>query len=66
MAMTLIAKNVYLMLNLGILSGVSILSIKKMCMAALAPAVMIINESTFQPLLITLSISDFYFLFFGL
>ena len=55
MAMTLIAANVYLMFNLWILNIVSILSIDGMCVAALAPVVMTITESSFQPLLITLS-----------
>ena len=37
MAITLTASNVYLMLNLGILNVMSILSIKGMCVVALAP-----------------------------
>ena len=56
--------NVYLMLSLGILNVVSILSIEGMCMVALAHAVMIISGSTFQPLLITLSISALCFYIF--
>ena len=56
MAMTLIASNVDLMLNLGILNVVSILSIKGMCVATLALVVMTNSGSTFQPLLTTLSI----------
>ena len=61
MAMTLIASNIYLMLNLGILNVVSILSIEGMCVVALSPAVMSISGSTFQPLLTTLFISGLHF-----
>ena len=57
MAMTLIASNVYLMLNLGILNIVSILSIEWICIAVLAHVVMTTTESTYQPLLTPLSIS---------
>ena len=39
----------------------SIFFIEGMCVAALAPAVMTINGSIFQPLLIILSINDLYF-----
>ena len=49
MAMTLIASNVFLMLCLGILNVVSILSMEGICVAALAPAVMTISGSIFQP-----------------
>ena len=65
MAMTLNASNVYLILSLGNLN-VSILSIEEMCVAALELAMMNISGSTFQPLLITLFISDLYFSIFGL
>ena len=56
MAMTLIASNVFLMLCLGILNVVSMLSIEGICVAALAPAVMTISGSVFQPSLAILSI----------
>ena len=52
MAMTLISSNVCLILNLGILNVSSILSIEGLCVAALAPAMMIISGSTFHPQLI--------------
>ena len=61
MAMTLIASNVFLILCLGILNVVSIFSIEGLCVATLAPAVMTISGSTFQPLLTILSISGLYF-----
>ena len=61
MAMTLISSNVYLMLSLGILKVILILSIKGMCVDALAHAVMTIGGSTFQPLLIILFISGLHF-----
>ena len=61
MAMTLISSNVYLMLSLGILNVVSILSIERMCVAALAHAMMTISESTFHPLLIKLFINGLHF-----
>ena len=61
MAMTLIASSVYLMLSLRILNVVSMFSIEGMCVATLAPIVMTINESTFQPLLITFFISGLHF-----
>ena len=61
MAMTLIASNVYLMLNLGILNVVSILSIERICVVALAHVVMNTSGSTFQPLLTSLFISGLYF-----
>jgi hypothetical protein len=64
MAMTLISSNVYSMLSLGTLNVISILSIEGICVAALAHAVMTINEFTFHPLLIALFISDFYFFIF--
>ena len=66
MAMTLISSNVYLMLSLGILNVVSILSIEGVCVATLAPAMMMISESTFHPMLIILSISGLYIFFFFL
>ena len=47
------------MLSLGILYVVSILSIEGVCVAALAPAMMTVSESTFHPLLIILFISGF-------
>ena len=56
MAMTFIASNVFLMLCLEILSFVSMLSIEGICVAALAPAVMTISGSIFQPLSAILSI----------
>ena len=60
MVMTLIASNVYLMLNLWILNVVSMLSIKGICVATLTPDVMTTSGSTFQPMLTTLSISGLY------
>ena len=57
MARMLIASNVYSILSLGILNVLSILSIKIMFVVALTLDVMTISGSTFQPLLITLSIS---------
>ena len=63
-AMTLISSNVYMMLSLGILDGVSRLSIKGVCVDARAPTVMSNSGSTFHSLLIILSISGLYFLFF--
>ena len=66
MAMILISSNVYLMLSLGILNVVSILSIEGVCVATLAPAMMMISESTFHPMLIILSISGLYIFFFFL
>ena len=64
MTMTLISSNVYLMLSLGILSAISILSIKGVCVAALAPTVMTISKSTFHPLLIILYVSGLIFSIF--
>ena len=60
-AMTLIASNVFLMLCLGVLNVVSMLSIEGICVAALAPAVMTISGSIFQPLLAKLFINGLYF-----
>ena len=54
------------MLSLGILNVVSILSIEGVCVATLAPAMMMISESTFHPMLIILSISGLYIFFFFL
>ena len=64
MAMMLISSNVYSMLSLGTLRVISILSIEGICVAALAHAVMTINEFAFHPLLIILFINGLYFLFF--
>ena len=61
MAMTLISSNVCLMFILGILNMISIFFIEGVCVVALAPAVMTINESTSHPLLIILFISGLYF-----
>ena len=57
MGMALISSSVYLMLSLGILNVVSILFIEGVCMAALAPVMMTVSESTFHSLLIILFIS---------
>ena len=64
MAITLISSNVCLMFTLGILNITSIFFIEGICVAALAPAVMTISGSIFQPLLIMLSISGLYFFVF--
>ena len=45
-------------LSLGVLNVVSMLSIEGICVAALAPAVMTISGSIFQPLLAILSIDN--------
>jgi hypothetical protein len=58
MAITLISSNVCLMFILGILNIISIVFIEGVCVAALAPAVMTISGSTFQPLLIIFSINS--------
>ena len=59
--MTLIASNAHLMLKLGVLNVVSIPSIEGVCVATLAHVVMTISGSTFQRMLIALSISGLYF-----
>ena len=64
MAMTLSSSNVCLMFISGILNMNSIFFIEGVCVVALAPAVMTISGSTFHPLLIILSISGLYYLFF--
>ena len=63
MAIMLISSNVYLMLILGILNITSIFFIEGICVVALAPTVMTISGSIFQPLLIMLSINSFCFVF---
>jgi hypothetical protein len=59
LAMTFISSNIYLMLSLGILNVVIILSIKGVCVVALAHAVMTLSESTFHTMLIILFIVVF-------
>ena len=61
MAITLISSNVCLMFILGILNIVSKFFIEGVCVAALAPAVMTISGSMFQPLLVILFINGLYF-----
>ena len=63
MAITLIYSHVCLMFILKILNITSILFINGVCVVALAPTVMTINGSIFQPLLIMLSIM--WFIYFG-
>ena len=57
-AMVLISLKVCLIGCSGILNFSSKIFIEGMCVNALAPAVMTINDSTFHPLLVMLSISD--------
>ena len=64
MAMTLIASNVYLKLNLWILNVFPILSIGGICVVALAPAMTTTSGYTFQPMLTTFSINGLYFYIF--
>ena len=66
MAMTLISLTCILILSLRILNVVSILSIERVCVVALAPPAMTNSGFTFHPLLIILSIRGFIFIFFGL
>ena len=61
MAMVFISLNVRFIAVLGMLSLSFRLFIQGMCVVALAPAVITISESTFQPLLMKSSISGWYF-----
>ena len=56
-AMVLISLKVCLIVFSGILNFCSKIFIEGMCVVALALAVMTINDSTFHPLLVMLSIS---------
>ena len=56
-AMVLISLKVCLIVFYGILKFSSKISIKGMCVVAIAPTMMTINGSTFHPLLVMLSIS---------
>ena len=58
MAITFMSSNMCLMFILGILNITLILVIEGICVATLAPAVMTISGSIFQPLLLMLFIND--------
>ena len=60
-AMVLMSMKVCLIFFVGILSFSSNIFKEGVCVVALAPAVMTISGSTFHPLLVMLSISDWYF-----
>ena len=60
--MVLISMKVYLIVSFGILNFSSKIFIERVCVVALAPAVMTISGSTFHPLLVMLPISGWYFL----
>ena len=59
--MVLMSIKVCLIVSLGILNFSSKIFIEGVCVVALAPAMMTISGSTFHPLLVTLSISGWYF-----
>ena len=59
--MVLMSMKVCLIFFVGILSFSSKFFIEGVCVVALAHAVMTISGSTFHPLLVMLSISDWYF-----
>jgi hypothetical protein len=63
-AIVLMFLKVFLMVGIRILNLFSSDFIDGMCVVALAPAVIIINGSTFHPLAAILSISGLYLLFF--
>jgi hypothetical protein len=64
-AIVLMFSKVFLMVGIGILNLFSSDFIDGMCVVALAPAVIIIRGSTFQPLATILSINGLYLLFFA-
>ena len=66
MAIVLISMKVCLIVSFGILNFSSKVFIEEVCVVALAPVVMTISGSTFHPLLVMLSISDWYFQFYEL
>ena len=57
-AMVLISMKVSLIVSSSILNFFSKIFIERICVVALAPALMTISDSTFHPLLVMLSISD--------
>ena len=61
MAIVLISMKVCLIASLRILNFSSKVFIEGVCVVALAPAVMTISSSIFQPLLVMLSMSGWYF-----
>ena len=61
-AMEIILLKVYLMEFLSILNISLMIFIEGMCIVALAPIVMTISDSTFHPLLVMLSMSNWYVL----
>ena len=63
-AIILMFLKVFLMIGKGILNMFSIDFIEGMCVVALAPTVITIRGSTFQPLAAILSVNGLYLLFF--
>ena len=64
-AIVLMFLKVFLMVDIGILKLVSSDSIYRMCVVALAPAMMTMRGSTFHPLVAILAINGPYLLFFA-